>query len=650
MRTRPKRFLARALFAALLVPASASAQDLGASSGRPLRFVPVGEGAVRIDGSLRDFRDVQMDRVGTSGTSSMRYALGYDANGFYVAAHVDDERLVRRSAAGGRNDDAIVLTVASPGERGEVASEVWIHPGVPGRMAGVVLVGPRGGRPRPARDARVVESGQDGGYDVEAFVPFASIPGAVDWQRGRAAIRLSDVDQETGRVQPTEHASAPSGEPSRMPYVTGTGGELGALASFLRERRVDRSAVTFDLRGDVAGDERPERVVIAAGQAATMGAGYRDGGGYDYQGLGDLVGAGVVSAELRDLTGDRKAELVVTAETRGPAGMRRIATVYTYARGRIEPVWAAVIGVRNRLGAVDGRLEIEPARRGAPRMIVHAGTSNGLGPQNCRIQDRGDAEPLLAPWGPIASQIYQYDGNDFVRVGETPNRDYVPPAAQPTPVTTAPTPATPTRPTPAPTPRAPTMEQLVAAVRRERAIPPATAARFELRANVAEGAEPEELLVLGKTLVVVGPGFRGGSSYFHFDLPVATPDDLLEVTATDVTGDGRAEVLARIRQQLGQGFTREVLVVHRFTPSGFPRVLAVEVMRTDGTRRVENRVRPTGRGATAALVIEPGNATGWNRASWPFAGFANDGVGPLLLPWQDQAKRYRLDGDALVPR
>ncbi len=645
---RPMGKAALLLVAALFAHESVSAQDLSAPL-RSLEFIPVGEGAVRVDGSLRDFRDVSMARVGSSSTGSMRYALGYDANGIYVAARIDDQRLVR-SRAGGRADDAVVLTIASPSARGLVASEVWLHPGVPGRQAGLVLVGPPGGRTRPARDARIVESGRDDGYDLEAFVPFAAIPGAVDWQRGRGAIRFSDVDQETGRVTPTVYASAEAEDPAAMPFIVGTGSELGSFAAFLRDRGVDRAGVGFDLRGDIAGDSRPERVVIAAGHAAAMGPGYRDGASYDFTGLGELAGAGVVAAELRDVTGDRKAELLVTTETRGPEGLRRVASVYSFARGRIELVWGAVIGLRNRRGKIDGRLEVQPARRGAPRLVVHAGTAEGLDPSNTRLSDAGDEEPLLPPWGPVATRIYQFDGSSFAKVGETPNRHYRPSAEQ-TPVTTTPTSTVPTTTArTAPPPRAPTMEQLLAAVRRERRIPASTRPRFEQRVNVAEDAQPEELIVLGNSLVVVGPGFRGGQGYFHFELPVQSPEELLEVTASDVTGDGRAEIFVRIRQRLGQGFERDVILVHRFTRTGFPRALAVEVARTDGTRRIENRVRPTGRGASAALVIEPGRAVGWDRASWPFSGFADDGVGPLLLPWQDSAKRYRLAGEALVAR
>jgi hypothetical protein len=151
---------------------------------------------------------------------------------------------------------------------------------------------------------------------------------------------------------------------------------------------------------------------------------------------------------------------------------------------------------------------------------------------------------------------------------------------------------------------------------------------------------------VGRTLIVVGPGFRGGVRFFHADLPAASPEDLLGLTSADLDGDGRQELLVRMRQALSDTISREVLLVQRFTRCGFERALAVEVMRTDGTNRVENQVRTSG----GQLVIEPGRPRGWSEQSWPFGGFADDGVAPLLLPWKDRAVHFRVSRGLLVVR
>jgi hypothetical protein len=283
--------------------------------------------------------------------------------------------------------------------------------------------------------------------------------------------------------------------------------------------------------------------------------------------------------------------------------------------------------------------------------VVHAGEAEGLDAASFHPRGEGDEEPLLLPWGPVAARTYRYESGRFVSVGDAPNPRYRAPAPEQAapPARQASTPRAPARPAPA-AERPPSLEALIAAAKRERGIPASAEPRFRRRANVAEDPRPETLVVYGRSLLVVGPGFRGGRGYFFFDLPARAPEDLLDLSTADVTGDGRDEILGRFRQDLGQGFTREVLVVHRFTPRGFPRALAVEVARTDGTHRVENRVRTTRSGGRLALTIEPGRAVGWDRASWPFAGFADDGVAPLLLPWQDQARRYCLEDGALVPR
>ena len=87
---------------------------------------------------------------------------------------------------------------------------------------------------------------------------------------------------------------------------------------------------------------------------------------------------------------------------------------------------------------------------------------------------------------------------------------------------------------------------------------------------------PEEVAVYGRDLAVVGPGFRGGTGWFSFELPAADPSDVLDVRGVDVTGDARSEVLVRVRQSLGD-VQREVLLVFELRGDVFPLLLAREV-------------------------------------------------------------------------
>ena len=157
--------------------------------------------------------------------------------------------------------------------------------------------------------------------------------------------------------------------------------------------------------------------------------------------------------------------------------------------------------------------------------------------------------------------------------------------------------------------------------------------------NLAEDATVERLNVFGNAIVVVGTSFRGGNSYFHYAIP-AEAGRLLDVSAADLTGDGRAEILIRAAQQLGD-VEREVLIVHRFTANGaFPRILMTEVGRKRGDSLVTNRVETRG----GRLQIQPGRAQGFSAESWPW----NDAPGEsVLLPWRDQPRTYRFVGGQL---
>ena len=131
-----------------------------------------------------------------------------------------------------------------------------------------------------------------------------------------------------------------------------------------------------------------------------------------------------------------------------------------------------------------------------------------------------------------------------------------------------------------------------------------------LRTNLAGDEAPETALVFGRQLVVVGPGVQNGTSWLFYEIPAPNDADLLSVEAADVTGDRRAEILVRVRQTFGE-VRREVLLVHAITERAFPRLLQVEVSRSQGESSIANQVRTNG----GRLEILPGRATGAADAS-----------------------------------
>jgi hypothetical protein len=594
---------------------------------------------VRVDGSLRDWRGVSWTTVGEGTDASMRFALGHDQAGLYVAAEVSDERLVRSVRPGAR-EDAVILTLAASGARAR-AVDVYLFAGVPGRSAASAASGPVGGtRLAPVRGAQVVEGplSRGAGYVLEAFLPFSALPGgAAGWRRLRGSMRLRDVDLESRpevESEPALVAVDPRNLASLLP-LSPQGGAGGVLEDFAASQNLVGARATHELSGNVYGDERAESVVLVGGFLLVSGPGYRDGRGYGYERLPVGDARDVRSAELVDLTNDGRAELVLVLRQRNAQGERDLWQVMDLTGEAPRAVFA--IEVRKAVGStsVEAQVRIRGARGAAPTLEVRPHRAQGLAAATYRESPATDAEPMLLPWGPVAERTYRWSGRSFERTGERPNPRYRPPE----PPSPGPTPAAPAAEVP---PQAPSEDELLAAFQRQRGIPAGTRPRPRLRANLVGGSEPETLAVFGRQLVAFGPNIRGGASWLFYELPAASDADVLSVEVADVTSDGRAEVLVRVRQTFGD-VQREVLLVHQLTDSGFPRLLQVEVARQLGSQRIQNQVRTAG----GRLEIQPGRATGWTQETYRFARDPNDDAGPLLLPWADPPQRYRLRGGRL---
>lgn len=625
---------------ALLASILALASPPRASAQVALPITEAGEGsAIRVDGSLREWRGVRFIDVGEGADASMRIALAYDGGGLYVGAEVRDERMIR-TASPGTSEDAVIVTLAMPARRGFDAVEIWLWAGESGRTAARVGVGPLD-RPRVASGAQIVEAPARGGYTVEAFVPWRAIPGSARWQEGRGTVRLRDVDQAARPEVESEPALAPVDRAhlERLPSLAPSGGESAAFESFLASRSLEGARPAHDLRGDVGADARPERVAIVDRFLVVTGPGWQEGRGFSFLQLPVASAGDLREPRLVDLTGDGKSELVLTMRQSDARGSRDVWQVFSFASGQPVPAFAIETRKATSAGSVESAVRVRAGRRGQPATIeVRTGRAQGLDASTLAEAPATDAEPILLPWGPVVSREYRWDGSRFARGLERPNPRYVDPAT----ARAASAPAASAEPA---TPPPPGVGDLLAAFRRERGVRSARPS-FSARANVAADAQPEEVVVYGRDLVVVGPGFRGGTGWFHFEIPARAPGDVLDVRTAEVTGDAREEILVRVRQVIGD-VTREVLLVFQFTPVGFPAILQREVAREQAGHRVENEVRAGG----GSLEIRPGTARGWDASSWPWGDEAgSDGIAPPLLPWRDRAVAYRFAGGRLVPR
>ncbi len=597
------------------------------------------DGSIHVDGALREWRGVRFIDVGEGADASMRIGFAYDAHGLYVAAEVRDDRMIRTRAPS-MNEDAIVLTLALPAGRGLSATEIWLWAGQPGQSAAIIGIGPLGRRPSQVSQGQIVEAPARGGYTLEAFVPWNVIPSSARWQEGRGTVRLRDVDQAAHPEVEAEPAFAPL-DPAhleRLPPLAPSGGEAAAFDSFLASRNLQGMRPAHDLRGDVGGiDERPERVSIVDRFVVVTGPGWQEGRGFSFVELAVTAAADIREPRLVDLTGDGKRELVVTLRQQIAGGSREIWQVHSFSNSQVRAVFAIETRRTTATGFVEAGVNVRTERRATvPTIEVRTGRAEGLDARTFEPIPASDAESILVPWGRVLARAYRWDGNSFAQSDERSNPRYVEAASAAPPASTS----APSEPPP------PGIEDLLTAFRRERGIADRTRPTFRIRANVSGGDEPEELVVYGRDLVVVGTAFRGGTGWFHFELPARSVDDVLDVRTAEITGDARHEILVRIGQTLGD-VRREVLLAYQFTPVGFPALLQREVTRVQGERRIENEVRIE----RGSLQVHPGRARGWEASNWPFAeGPSSDGVAPLLLPWRDAPAIYRFSGGRLVAR
>ena len=624
--------LVLAALVAVASPGPVRAQTLSAWSLR-LRNVP--PNSVTIDGTLGEWRGIPGTWLGSRGRvvsgrgwrgaadASVNFALLDDGDHLIVGTHVRDQRFVR-TAQYGPGEDQIVLTLVF---RGSGPVELRLLPGVPGVAARVR----RGGRDVPA--ATAVEMVRPDGWSAEFAIPWRSLPEARAGRTGlRAAVALVDCDSEARLTAKAVLATARVGRSAGTVPPMRIAAEEGMLNSFRRDRDLVGVSPSFDRTANVAGDRAPERVLVVEQYLAAFGPGIREGRSYVYRTLPVRAPRDVLRLETRDLTGDGKAEIVVRWRETNEAGEREMWGAFGVTSGdtpEIAPLLLVEAG--KRVG--DKILFNEVRVVGAGLVEQRPGQVRGFDERSWAEAPAGDARPILLPWGAIASRRFRWDGSRFELASEEPRE---PPRAPRTP-----RPRVPERPTP-PAPRVATVADLLDAFRAQVGLAGARA-RFDVEGDVGEDRRPEHVVVIDRYLVIVGPGFAGGSRWLYQELGVISAADVLSLSLQDVTGDGKKEVVL-VTRQISSEVSREIESIQTLQDGRLVRMWSQEVARTGGAgQRVECTVRIVRRGrGPSEIEVRPGRATGWTRETWRFG---RDPVPPepLLLPWSGVRRRvFRL--------
>jgi len=655
-----QRWFKVAGFALLLVAGVARAD------GVAVRPDLVKAGEIKLDGIPREWPTAMtpLNRTvsGSPGHDlGMRGAIAYDDTNVYVGAEFKDDRLMRTSACAEGEDHASLLVAFPRTGGGYALHEVNLFPGDPGRVAGCVKM--KGGG--AVGGAKIVEApkGVAGSYSFEAMIPWSAFPEAARTRVGlRAALRYYDGDGRSIRTILGTSTDVPAADLPRLPIDA----EQSLEDGLLKEKAIS-SPPSQDRLADVAGDAMLERVLVYDRYLAVLGPHFREGKEYYFADLGVDVRAGQMPMfDVRDVNGDGKSEILLRKRITAGAGgeWREVFAVFALGAAEVPTVmFQHEVGIHGSMGTISNEVRFG-TERGHSIIEIAAGSANGYTVGNYREPAETSMDPLLLPWGPIKAQIYQWNGKAFAKLRDEKQVASSGSSARATSSTAEP-PRAAHAPAPAPA-HPPTgdelQDQVYALYKRDRHVVGHDKPRFDVAVDLAEDARTERLLLHGRDLVVFGKGFKGGTGYAFTTLEqFVEPRDVVDVTARDITDDGKAEILVRgvIRSSApkesglkpGTVVDREVMLVYSVGSQGIGRVFAAETGRAVGAKRVQGTLAflPGARGLD--IELRPGRAFGFTDRTYPFGqdqGRAG-GLEPLLLPWGAATLvRYHWDGSGFV--
>ena len=566
-----------------------------------------------------------------------RGAITYDASTLYVAADVTDDTL--RGGA-----DHVALVIGFPGG---ATQEIQLYPGEPGKSAGAAKLG---GLAVPG--AKVIEAPRSGGYTLEASIPWSALPQATTIRVGlRAALFARDADSSSAIEGVVGTAS--SGAFADLPELA-TESEQALADGLLREKGIQR-APRYSFLADVAGDAMKERVLIYDRYLVVLGPTFRKGSEYYWNDMGIDVANGMLPLfDVRDVTGDGQAELIFRKRFGSGARFREMVQVLRFGASEVpNPIFQHEVGITTEAGSVANEVIFAP---GGDRTAIKitAGTAKGFNAGNYKEATEKAFPAALLPWRTTRSVTYKYAGSAFSKVSEESQAAAPAPAQRQDAGGGGGASATFKAP-PAPS-AAELMDKVYDLYKKDRRV--SGKARFDAAVDVTGDKTVERVLLHGRDIVVFGKVFKGGTGYSTLSMMFASASDIIGMTAKDLTGDGKAEVIvkgvvkANAPAETGGGIVeREVVLVFQVNGEAIRRVFSAEIARSIGSKRIEGLFRLVDAGKSAEIELAPGKAVEWTEQTYPFNQDAGPvgGAEPLLLPWSGlKPARYKWNGTAFV--
>ena len=600
------------------------------AEGTSLRAELVEDAPPKLDGVPKEWSALSSLTYAQKGRSSRpdcdaKAAIAYDSQYLYVAADVTDDVL-----RGGGDGDRIEVVIGFPGQ---VVHSLLLFPGDPGKSPGSAKVDGA-----PVGNAKVVEAPRTGGWTLEARVPWSAFPEARQVRVGlRGALFFHDVD--SGTTVKNLVGTAPSASYGSLPPIS-TESEQSLFDGLVKEKGL-KGAPRFNLLADVAGGPMKERVLVYDRYLVVLGSDFRKGKEYYYHDLG-VDPSNVVSVEVKDLNGDGQSEIVIRKKFGSPSKLRELYQVLSFGSSETPTsIFAHEIGITTADGSIQNEVELIADGGSRASIKVRAGVSKGYHAGNYKEPIETSVEPMLFPWGTVASQTWRLSGGVFVKAAEEKQAAVAPPAAPQAPQESHPV-------GPPPPSPAELQEKVYDLYKHDRGA--SGRPRFDMAIDVGGDGQAERVLLHDRDLVIFGKGWKGGTGYTYLTLQhFASASDILDVTARDLTGDGKAEIIVRgllhsaAPASAGGGtIDREVMLVFQVSGDQVRRVFGAEVARSMGHKKIAGSVRF----GSGSVELGPGQATDWTEKSYPFNQDSGPvgGLEPLQLPWSGTTNRYRWSG------
>lgn len=618
-----------------------------AAAADPLLAEPVEGEKIRVDGDLREWpsRMPPLEESAKGKAFPARALVGYDEKNLYLAARIGDPRITR-TATPGAADDHLTLTLAFPRGRAYVTYKVEVFPGKPGKLPAVVHV-----NGRPAAGAKAVENADGKELLLESQVPWAAFAEAA---KARVGLRAGLSYTKGGRSGAQDVVSTAGGSSGKALPPLLLEGEQG-LAALLRERGLSHRP-SREAYGNLTGDGFLERVAVFGPYLTITGNRFRGGKEFYYAELGASGGPTTVSSlQLHDFDGDARQELVVRKRVGTEESYREVLEVVKVGAGDAPFVaFAHEIGIKTPDGNVANKVKLDGSA-----IEVQQGESDGFEPDTYAEALAGGMPSALLPWESVSSRRFEWQGSGFSKHGEEKRAGAAASKASSEEPRKRAGAKTASARQPA-APRPPSADELsdrvYALYKKERGVGGGKP-RFDFVTDIAGDDTRERVVIHDKDIIAFGKGFRNGTSYAFISVGVEDAKDILDATARDLTGDGKAEILLRavLRTKAskalgGDTVDRHALLVYAINGDRLMRIFGAETGRVLGKNRILAAVAFEPEGRAASIELRPSRAIGWTEESYPFpvdtapAG----GLEPLLLPWASAARRYRYDGSAFV--